>query len=213
MKQVMRRWFEAQAARFDILSLRERICLFFLAAAGFLAACQFLALAPAQAAYQAMVVREEQLELELKKARTSLKTMNFSGDAANSARSELASLQTSVKAARQLSQSFSPVAAQTAPLAGTLVHLLRRHDNLTLLRMATLTGTPQGRQAAAPVPPAGVALQGLELTVSGAYPELTRYVATLEQELKGIRWGILKLESEKLPPELTLQMFVGVIEP
>jgi len=38
-------------------------------------------------------------------------------------------------------------------------------------------------------------------------------VTTLERELKGIRWGVMKLESEKLPPELTLQMFLVVIEP
>jgi len=213
MKPTMRRWFEAQAARFDILSLRERICLFLLAVASFLASCQFLALAPAQAAHRAMVVREEKLDIELEKFRTHLKTINFSGAAANLARRELMALQTSVKAAKQLAHTFSPAATQSTPLAETLVHLLRRHDHLTLLRMATLTGTSQAPREANSVLPAGVALQGLELTVSGAYPELTRYVTTLERELKGMRWGTLKLKSDKFPPELTLQMFLVVIEP
>lgn len=213
MKQTMSPWFKAQAARFDDLGLRERIFLFLLAAACFLVSCQFLALAPAQAAHQAMVVQEQKLASELEKSRIELKAINFSGDAATSARRDLAALQASVNAAKLLAQTVSPAGMQNIPLAKTLVHLLRRHNHLTLLHMATLTRPPQARREAPSVPPAGVALQGLELTVSGAYPELTRYVSTLERELKGMRWGTLTLKSEKFPPEMTLQMFVMVGEP
>jgi MSHA biogenesis protein MshJ len=34
------------------------------------------------------------------------------------------------------------------------------------------------------------------------------YVRTLELALPTLRWGSMKLNSEKLPPQLTLQVFV-----
>ena len=50
--------------------------------------------------------------------------------------------------------------------------------------------------------------RGLELSVSGSYAELVRYVNTLESALPTLRWGTLHLKSAKQPPELTLQVFV-----
>ena len=198
---------------FDVLSLQVRICLFLLAVACFLATFQFFGLEPARTDHQAMIQRLEKQETELQKASIDLKAINLSGDAVNSSGAELIALRTSTKVANELIQNFFPASAATTPLTETLVYLLRRQENLKLLHMSTITGSSQTRSEIASVLPVGVALQGLELTVSGAYPELTRYVATLEQELKGIRWGTMKLESEKLPPRLTLQMFLVVIEP
>lgn len=213
MMPSVKNWLKMQAARFDVLSLQKRISFFVLAVSCCFLAFQFLGLVPAQTAYQAAALLVDKQETELQKARAKLKAINFSGDASNLVRAELTALQTSTKAAKQLVQKYSSASAATTPLAETLVYLLRRHDRLKLLHMSTLTEASQTRREIASVLPAGILLQGLELTVSGAYPELTRYVATLENELKGIRWGTMKLKSEKLPPELTLQMFLMVIEP
>jgi MSHA biogenesis protein MshJ len=96
------------------------------------------------------------------------------------------------------------------PLAKVLVHLLQQHKGLTLLRTSsTILQKARGNdiQTAAELP-AGLTQQGVELTLSGPYSELTRYVQTLENELPHVRWGSMKLISENSPTELTLQLFV-----
>jgi hypothetical protein len=55
--------------------------------------------------------------------------------------------------------------------------------------------------------------QGVELTVSGSYAELTSYAQTLEQALPYVRWGSMKLKSDKPPAELTLQLFLVGVQP
>ena len=65
--------------------------------------------------------------------------------------------------------------------------MLRRHDRLTLLRLATAATPP--RQAGAPTLP----LQGVDIGLRGAYNDLTQYVAAAEQALPGLRWGELSI--------------------
>ena len=50
--------------------------------------------------------------------------------------------------------------------------------------------------------------QSVELTVSGSYSQLMRYVQTLEKELTHVRWGSMNLISENPPTTLTLELFV-----
>lgn len=213
MNSVAKAWLNTQATRFDLLSLRKRSCLFIILFACFLATFHIVGLVQAQSAHDAVVLLLEKQELDLQKARVDLKSSNASGGSDDLARTELEALRNSIKVAKQLMQNFSATSSSAPPLAETLVHLLRRQDNLKLLQLATLPDVTQARKEAVNALPAGLTLQGLELTVTGTYPELTRYVAILEQELKGIRWGTMKLKSEKLPPELTMQIFLVVIDP
>ena len=213
MNSVVKAWLNTQAVRFDLLSLRERFFLFLISLVCFLAAFHIVGLLPAQDAYNTVVSLLEKQEIELQKTRVDLKSNGASGGSGDSARAELVVLGNSIKVAKQVMQNFSAANSNAPPLAETLVHLLRRQDNLKLLQLATLTDVTQARKEVVNSLPAGLTLQGLELTVIGTYPELTRYVASLEQELKGIRWGTMKLKSEKLPPELTMQIFLVVIDP
>ena len=213
MNSVVKAWLNTQATRFDLLSLRERACLFLILLVCFLATFHIVGLVPAQSAHDAVVLRLEKQAMELQKLRVDLKSSDASGGSDDSTRAELAALRNSIKVAKQLMQNFSVASSSAPPLAETLVYLLRRQDNLKLLQLTTLTDVTQARKEIINALPAGLTLQGLEVTVTGTYPELTRYVATLEQELKGIRWGTMKLKSEKLPPELTMQIFLVVIDP
>ena len=80
------------------------------------------------------------------------------------------------------------------------------------MRTATLDASGQGMagssdlQALASV--FGVKRQGLELTVAGNYHELARYVQTLERALPALRWGPMRMNSERQPAELTLQVWL-----
>jgi MSHA biogenesis protein MshJ len=109
----------------------------------------------------------------------------------------------------------SGMSRQGTPLAQVLVHLLRRHEGLTLLHTGTLApeASAKATPASAPAGTAAIARQGMELTVSGPYAELSRYVQTLEQALPAVRWGSMQLKSEKQPPELTLQLFLVEVQP
>lgn len=212
MNSVIKAWLETWTTRFDQLNLRERVCSFLILIVCFLTTFHVFGLLPAQSAHNAIVLLLQKQELALQKARADLKADNVLGGSDSSARAELAALQNSIQAAKQLLQEFSTSSARAPPLAETLVYLLRRQDNLKLIQLVTLTDTSQASKEVVSALPAGLALQGLELTVAGTYPELNRYVSILEQELKGIRWGALKLKSEKLPPELTVQIFLLVID-
>ena len=51
------------------------------------------------------------------------------------------------------------------------------------------------------------------LTVAGPYPELIRYVQTLEHALPTLRWGDMKLAGDLKPPQLSLQVSVVEVTP
>jgi len=94
-----------------------------------------------------------------------------------------------------------------------LVQLLRRQDGLVLQGLTTLkaeSAVATGAQAA--LPP-GMVKRGLELRVTGPYPNLVRYVKSLETALPALRWGALNLKSDQQPPELSLQVYVVGVQP
>jgi hypothetical protein len=66
--------------------------------------------------------------------------------------------------------------------------------------------------AATALPP-GFSRQGLALTVSGPYAQLVAYVQTLEAAMPHVRWGTMRLKSEKQPPELKLNLFIVGVTP
>jgi MSHA biogenesis protein MshJ len=88
-----------------------------------------------------------------------------------------------------------------------LVQFLRRQEGLTLLSTGTVKQDAPAAPATGASAPA-LSRRGLELSVSGSYAELVRYVKTLENALPTLRWGTLQLKATKQPPELTLQVYV-----
>ena len=216
----MKRWWKSgwavQSARIDALSLRERVFLFLSLMACAMAVADVLWLSPAQGAHQQLTQRLEKQSAELQRARDALKTVAKPVDATKVARDEVATVKTRLEMVNQNIKDVLPAAAQATPLAQALVHLLRRHEGLTLVRTSVVAPAAAAPTVAAvPVAavPLGLTRQGVELTVSGSYSELTRYVQTLEMALPHVRWGIMKVKSEKLPPELTLQLFLIGVQP
>ena len=145
---------------------------------------------------------------ELQRTRTDFMSVATPVDTQKILRDEIAAVKISLDA---VNRTISGVATEAPlPLAQVLVHLLRQHERLTLLRTSTVTpemAIGKATQAVSALP-VGLTRQGVELTVSGPYSELTRYIETLENELPHVRWGTMKLISENPPTELTLQLFV-----
>jgi MSHA biogenesis protein MshJ len=221
MKIWWKSWWAKQSARIDALSLRERVFLFVSVMACCMALVDVVWLSPAQVEHQQLTQRFNKQSAELQRVRDVLKTAARPVDGPKAARDEIADVKNRLDAVNQNITDVLPAATEVTPLAQVLVQFLRRYEGLTLVRtsaMAPEAVVGKGAQAvgAGAGPGAkffGFTRQGVELTVSGPYPELTRYVQTLETALPYVRWGTMKLKSEKLPPELTLQLFLVGVQP
>jgi len=205
MKQ---RWQQLMA-RIDALNLRERVFLFLAIMVCSLALVDTFWLSPAQMAYTQAKQRVTAQEAELQRLRTELRGMAQPVDPAKAVRDEMVDIAARLEAVNADIRAVAPLAEGGPAIEQTLVQFLRRREGLTLVRTGTATPAPQAGAAAngggAPL----LSRRGLELTVTGPYAELVRYVSTLENALPTLRWGSLQLKAVKdQPPELTLQVFV-----
>jgi len=219
MKRWWKSWWEKQSARIDALSLRERVFLFLSVMACCMALADVVWLSPAQVAHKQLTQRFDKQSAELQRARDTLKLVAKPVDGAKAVRDEIAAVKTRLDTVNQNIKDVLPAATEATPLAQVLVQFLRRHEGLTLVRTsatapeAAVAKTAPAVGAGVAAAPVGFTRQGVELTVSGPYPELMRCVQALETELPHVRWGAMKLKSDKLPPELTLQLYLVGVQP
>lgn len=204
----MKRGWTYVAARIDALSLRERAILFGTTLVLCLLLTDVLWLAPLQARHREVTQRFAAQDAELQRLREELKATGQETGPGRRMREELAQLRERIATVnREIAATPRGVADET-PLSRVLVHFLRRHEGLVLVRTATLAAERRPGEAGAAAGEAQVQRQGLELTVAGPYGELTRYVQTLERALPALRWGTMRLESKTQPAELTLQVWL-----
>lgn len=210
----MKAWWKLQSARIDALTLRERVFLFVSILAAFIALADVVWLSPAQAAHTQLKQRFAKQGLELERLREETKAEALKPSPARLAREELARIRTETDNLNQQINQVSASTTQGTPLAQVLEQFLRRHGGLTLVSTTTLVpeaGADKTPQAGGL--PVGLSRTGLELTVSGPYPELVGYVQTLEKALPNLRWGKMKLASDTQPPQLSLQVYVLGVQP
>jgi MSHA biogenesis protein MshJ len=210
--------WEKYAARIDALSLRERIFLFLSVLLCCIAAADSLWLSPAQQAQRQLVQSFATQNTELNRLRTDLQATGRPSDEAVAMRKELEGIQSKIDAVNLEIQNSAPMDAGGPALEQVLMEFLRRQDGLTLMNAGTLRSDAATSPAApvAPntsVPPQGLTRRGMELRVAGSYPELVRYVKTLEAALPKLRWGPMQLKADKPIPELTLQVYIVGVQP
>lgn len=200
----MKAWWTKLAARIDALSLRERVFLFLTLIVLSMLLANVLWLAPAQALHQQITQRFAAQDTELQRLRDELKNSSGEAGPGQQVRGELAQVRERLAAVNQeIAQMPLGKVAET-PLTRVLVHFLRRHEGLVLVRTTTLAPESRAGQGATP----GMTRQGLELTVAGPYHELTRYVQTLERALPALRWGTMNMTSDRQSAQLTLQVWL-----
>ncbi len=216
----MKPWWLAQMARIDALSLRERLFLFLSVLVCAAAMVDTLWLSPAQTSYKQTSQRVEKQATELQRLRETLRASATPATQDAGPRDELVQIAAQAEQINLAVKQLLPDSADTAPLAQALVHLLRRHEGLTLVRTSALAPEQAGpgngtaakvgkgdASATLPLPP-GLTRQGVALTVSGSYADLTRYVQMLEIDMPRVRWGEMLLSSGKDQPELTLKLYL-----
>jgi MSHA biogenesis protein MshJ len=199
----MRRWWQILSTRVDALSLRERVFLFATLLVCSMVLVDVLWLSPTQTLYRQLTQRFAAQNSELQRLQEELKRESGDSGPGKLMRDELAQVKARLAEVNQEIGKVPASALNETSMQKVLVHFLRRHEGLTLVRTATLSADSMlGPESLA----AGVDRQGLELTVAGPYPELIRYVQTLERSLPALRWGGMKIVSDKQPVLLTLNV-------
>ena len=198
-------WLQ-HTARIDALSLRERAFLFISVLAVCMALADVLWLSPAQQAHQQIRQRVAAQGAELLRLRAELQSSAQPVDASKVVHDDIAAAHAQLDAINQDIATKVPTAASGLAMEQVLVQFLRKQEGLTLLSTGTI---PVDAPTALP----GLLKRGMELRVTGPYPELVRYVKTLENALPALRWGALQLKSDKQPPELTMQVYVVEVQP
>lgn len=207
----MNKSWKTLATRIDALSLRERAFLFLSLIAVCVALVDQLWLAPARTAYQQAQQKFAQENVELQRLREELRAKAVQPEAGLKVAEDIRQLNLSIATANREISALSNASDDAMTLPRVLVHFLRQQKGLTLVRTGNLAtdvvpGATQGPVAGAAAP-AAVVRNGLELTVSGSYSELARYVQTLENAMPNLRWGTFKLVADQQPPQLSLQVF------
>jgi MSHA biogenesis protein MshJ len=199
--------------RVDALSLRERVFLFISVIACVLALADVLWLSPVQNAHKLLTQRFASQAAELERLRGELRTTARPVDPAKAVRDDIAVATARLDAVNADIKALVPLDKNGPALEQVLVQLLRRHDGLVLQGLSTMKAEVAPTAGTPGAVPTGLTKRGLELRVTGPYPELMRYVKTLETAMPALRWGALTLKSEKQPPELKLQVFVVGVQP
>jgi MSHA biogenesis protein MshJ len=182
MKDVWKRW----SRRVDALSVRERVILFVSVAFALVAATDATVLSPRAAEQKALTLR---LRAQTADIDTLRQQIGATDSAAQSTAGRLLQALRSAETQRaeidaEIERRIADGASGTR-LGPLLERVLRRHERLTLLKLAT--GAPV-------VPrPGALQMQGVELGVRGSYLDLTQYLADLERTLPGLRWEELTI--------------------
>lgn len=204
--------------RIDALSARERFFLMLSILTCVIAVVDLLWLTPAQTAFKQLTQRFAAQNADLSRLRDELRGLTAVPDPSRAVREDIAAQEARLAAVNAHIQELLPAAKGGPALEQVLMQLLRKQDGLVLVGLRTLGDAAAPAAAAAPNAasgglPNGMTKRGLELQVSGPYPELVRYIKTLETALPSLRWGTLTLSSDKLPPLMTVQVFVVGVQP
>jgi MSHA biogenesis protein MshJ len=209
MRHILIDGWETLSVRLNALRLRERVLLFLALIAISTFMINVLWVSPAQLLHKELQQRFDTQSADLQRMRAQLKPDDTSVDAYKMVRDEMTAVKVSLDKVNNTISKISSMENEL-PLEQVLVRLLSQYEGLTLLSTSMVVSKmaiDKLTQVAAQRPVAQTQ-QSVELTVSGSYSQLMRYVQTLEKELTHVRWGSMNLISENPPTTLTLELFV-----
>jgi MSHA biogenesis protein MshJ len=201
------------AARIDALGLRERVFLFLSVIVVCVAVVDSLWVSPARLQHQQVRQQFDANAVEMRQLQDEQRLKALQPDPARQLREEFDKVRAQIETSDRSISALSAVAVGATSLPDLLVHFLRRHQSLSLVRTSSVTvqpALPAAEQSGGSVraAPSTVARHGQELTIAGPYPALIAYVRALETAMPDLRWGALTLKAEQQPPELTVQVFL-----
>lgn len=197
----MKALLQQQALRINALTLRERAIMFISLAAALVAATDALVLSPRQAEQKALAQQLRQQSSDVDALRAQVAGPALADTPQARLARELLQLRTRQAEVNAEIQRRAGSGASAMRLPTLLERVLRRHDRLTLVRLATLAPPVTSNTTTTPKPGA-LPLQGVEIVLRGPYPDLVRYVAEAEQAMPGLRWGELHISTRQDTPAL-----------
>ncbi len=220
----MKHWWigylNVQFVRINALSLYKRVFFFLSIIVICAALVDRVWFSPAESEHQQLKQSFDKQSAELQRARDESKLVVKPADANQALRDEITAIEINLSSLNQTIGGVTSVATEATSLEQVLVLLLRQQEGLTLVRtsvMAPESTIGKASQALGSVGvgsvvlPPGLTRQGVELTVSGSYLDLVKYVQTLEDALPYVRWGSMKLKSDdavNTSPVLTVKLFL-----
>lgn len=226
------------ARRIDALSLRERVIVFCSAMALLAAVADALVLTPQFGQHKALAQRMHQQNQDLSAMRDRVALAAKPSTSAETPRGRvLATLQGVRTEQALLVRELDALSAHASDgngdgkskgngdnsgegargvalppgLPELLARVLRRHERLKLLHLATVDDNSRGANAAAPVggvsaARAAGAARALEIKLQGQYGDLLQYLQDIEAAVPGLRWSTWQLEARDAPPVLHLRV-------
>jgi MSHA biogenesis protein MshJ len=199
--------FARLGQRVDSLSLRERVILFASTAVVMLALLDQTVLSPTLKEQRERSARLVKQGTELGQLRSQVNALALEQPQGNTEEDRLLAAVRAAQSeqqalARQLAASRSE-SAQPVRLPELLARVLQRHEGLTLVQLASRAPAAEASASASTL-----VWQRAELSVAGSYADLSRFVAELERNLPGLRWGELQLSTEASPPVMTLHVWL-----
>ena len=233
MNSVKRRW-QRLAQRIDATSPRERVMIFVAIAAVFLLLVNMLLLDPLAQRNKMLqqLTRQNQEKTAVMQSQILALQTRFNIDPDAELRARLAMLHqqsdSTGKTLNEIQSGLVPPQRMTA----LLEDILRRNRSLHLVSLKTLpmtslldsepvavskTPAVAGKDAVVQKPAAAASVvykHGVELTVSGSYGDLVRYLTELEGLQWHMFWGKAELAVEQYPKvNLTLRLYTLSLDP
>jgi MSHA biogenesis protein MshJ len=207
VKDLWSRW----SRRINALTLRERTIMFISIAAALGAAADALVLSPQLAVQHALASRTLAQVGELASLRAQWGAV-ASPAQADTPQGRLHLRMNQTQARRdEVEQAIAQRLARNdgaVRLPDLLERVLRRQARLTLLRLDTAAPPAAPAASSAPLP-----RQGVELQIGGRYADFISYLAEIEQQMPGLRWTELRIDSSTQPPVLTVRVFLPGVAP
>lgn len=185
---------EPHAKRIDALTLRERAIMFVSIAVAIVAAFDHWVLSPRMAEQKAFAAQMRKASSELAGLRGQVAPSQVEGPGAKLVR-ELEQLRGEQQQLDLALAQLHGGAATGTQLPDLLERVLRRHEKLTLLRLATVKAGPEAT--------ASPHRQSVHIAMRGSYPDLTKYLADTESALPGLRWGEVAITRQGQGAELS----------
>jgi MSHA biogenesis protein MshJ len=196
----MKAFWTLQARRINALTLRERAIMFVSLAVAMAALADALVLSPQGAEQKALAKKMRQQTTELDGLRSQLVagTVAAGTDTPQGRLQQLRSERQAVD--EQIRQRAGSASARLPDLLG---QVLKRHDRLTVLRLATAAPRP-----ASELEPGALQMLGVDLSLAGSYLDLVAYLAEIENTLPGVRWSELQINSAEPTPVLKVRVYL-----
>lgn len=216
----MKKWWQEHRAKFDRLSLRERLMVFAASALVVVYVIYAAAIEPAE-------LRQQQLASQMQNQREEATTLHAQRERLRAAAPDLALAGRREVLARRVEEADAMLRALNRSLVpaqrmnGLLQEMLRADAGLQLVSLRTLETVPLLPEAPKTAPSGAAAAtapkrafaegnvykHGVEITLRGGYEQLYNYLARLERSPWSMFWSRARLTTET-HPRLTLTLTV-----